>query len=294
MNEMQIFNYQDTPLRTVEKDGELWWVLKDVCAAFGVSNHHDVGARLDDDEKGEVEIADPIRRMQKMRTVNESGLYSVLFTLQPNNARGVPAEIIEKRKQQLKDFKRWVTHEVLPSINHTGQYIMQPQQLTPAQLIAAQAQVLVDMEQKMLTIQSQAKAIEAQQAELAQRVDTAIKVFSRPSEDHWKADIDQAIKDLCEERRLSDCATRGRMYRELEEKCGCNVNTRLTRLRQRVKKQGMRHRDAMALTKLDAIAADKQLRAAFEGIVREWQARSAVVEGQQVIQTVQEDFFQDA
>lgn len=168
------------------------------------------------------------------------------------------------------------------------------QQLTPAQLIAAQAQVLVDMEQKMLTIQSQAKAIEAQQAELAQRVDTAIKVFSRPSEDHWKADVDQAIKDLCEERRLSDCATRGRMYRELEEKCGCNVNTRLTRLRQRVKKQGMRHRDAMALTKLDAIAADKQLRAAFEGIVREWQARSAVVEGQQVIRTVQEDFFQDA
>lgn len=111
----------------------------------------------------------------------------------------------------------------------------QPPQLTPAQLIAAQAQVLVDMEQKMITIQSQ-------QAELAQRVDTAIKVFSRPKEDHWKADIDQAIKDLCEERRLSDCATRGRMYRELEEKCGCNIDSRLTRLRQRVKKQGMRYR----------------------------------------------------
>lgn len=167
-------------------------------------------------------------------------------------------------------------------------------QLTPAQLIAAQAQVLVDMEQKMLTIQSQAQAIQAQQEQLAQRVDTAIKVFSRPKEDHWKSDIDQAIKDLCEERRLSDCATRGRMYRELEEKCGCNIDSRLTRLRQRVKKQGMRYRDAMALTKLDAIAADKQLRAAFEGIVREWQARSAVVEGQQVIQTVQEDFFQEA
>lgn len=39
-----------------------------------------------------------------------------------------------------------------------------------------------------------------------------------------------------------------------------------------MKKQGMRHRDAMELTKLDAIAADKKLRAAFEGVVREWQA----------------------
>lgn len=214
------------------------------------------------------------------RPYNESGVYSLIFSSKLPDA---------------KKFKKWVTSEVLPSVRQTGSYSTQPPQLTPAQLIAAQAQVLVDMEQKMLTIQSQAKAIEAQQAELAQRVDTAIKVFSRPKEDHWKADIDQAIKDLCEERRLSDCATRGRMYRELEEKCGCNIDSRLTRLRQRVKKQGMRYRDAMALTKLDAIAADKQLRAAFEGIVREWQARSAVVEGQQVIHEippVQEDFLE--
>ena len=55
-----------------------------------------------------------------------------------------------------------------------------------------------------------------------------------------------------------------------------------------MKKQGVRYRDAMALNKLDAIAADKQLRAAFEGIVREWQARSAVVEGQTVIRELPE------
>lgn len=36
MNELQIFNYNDTPLRTIEKDGELWWVLKDVCGALGI------------------------------------------------------------------------------------------------------------------------------------------------------------------------------------------------------------------------------------------------------------------
>lgn len=150
-------------------------------------------------------------------------------------------------------------------------------QLTPAQLIAAQAQVLVDMEQKMLAIQDQ-------QTALSNKVDTALKAFSRPAQDHWKSDIDQAIKTMCEEHGYGEPKTRGKMYRELEQRCVCNIDARLTNLRKRMKKRGMRYRDAMELTKLDAIAADKQLRAAFEGIVREWQARSAVVEGQTVIQ----------
>ena len=268
MNDLQIFNYHDTPLRTVEKDGELWWVLKDVCAAFGVMNYRDVGARLDDDEKGEVGIADAIGRIQKMRTVNESGLYSALFSMQPQMARGVPDELIEKRKQQLKDFKRWVTHEVLPSIRRTGSYSTQA--LSPAQLIAAQAQVLVDMEQKMEAMQNQTLALE-------QKVDAAVKVFSRPAEDHWRADMDKAIKELCKAQHWSVTATKGRMYEELENTAGCYINSRLTYLRKRKKKSGMRHKDAMALTKLDAIAADKQLRAIFEGIVRSWQAKAVPV-----------------
>lgn len=267
-------------IRRVEIEGEFWLVAYDVARALGYQNgSRDVNRHVDEEDRKTMDVVDVYGNERPMIVINESGVYSLIFSSKLPDA---------------KKFKKWVTSEVLPSVRQTGSYSTQPPQLTPAQLIAAQAQVLVDMEQKMLTIQSQAKAIEAQQAELAQRVDTAIKVFSRPSEDHWKADIDQAIKDLCEERRLSDCATRGRMYRELEEKCGCNIITRLTRLRQRVKKQGMRHRDAMALTKLDAIAADKQLRAAFEGIVREWQARSAVVDGQEVIRTVQENFLTEA
>lgn len=281
MNGLMIFNNPEFgEIRRIEIDGEFWLVAYDVARALGYQNgSRDVNRHVDEEDRKTMDVVDVYGNERPMIVINESGVYSLIFSSKLPDA---------------KKFKKWVTSEVLPSVRQTGAYSTQPPQLTPAQLIAAQAQVLVDMEQKMITIQSQAKAIEAQQAELAQRVDTAIKVFSRPSEDHWKADIDQAIKDLCEERRLSDCATRGRMYRELEEKCGCNINTRLTRLRQRVKKQGMRHRDAMALNKLDAIAADKQLRAAFEGIVREWQARSAVVDGQEVIRTVQENFLTEA
>jgi len=140
--------------------------------------------------------------------------------------------------------------------------------MTPAQLLAAQAKVLVEMEQRMDKMQDQTQALEA-------KVDTALKAFSRPAQDHWTTDTDKAIKELCDTQHLSITATKGRMYAELERTAGCQVNARLNRLRERKRKAGMRHLDAMALTKLDAIAADKQLRAIFEGVVRNWQAKAA-------------------
>lgn len=251
MNELQIFTYNDTPLRTQEIDGELWWVLKDVCDILGIQKARDVANRLDDDEKGAAQIGTPGGK-QNMVIVNEPGLYNV---------------ILRSDKPEAKDFKRWVTHEVLPSIRRTGSYQIQPK--TPAELLAAQAQLLVDMEQRM-------DRFETQTNQLADKVDTAIKVFSRPSEDHWKSDMDKAIKALCDDAHLSVLATKGRMFDELEDAAGCSVASRLTRLRSRKKKTGARYKDAMALTKLDAIAADKKLRAVFEGIVRSWQARYAV------------------
>lgn len=143
---------------------------------------------------------------------------------------------------------------------------VQPVALTPAQLIAAQAQLLVDMEKRMDEVQGQTRALEA-------KVDTAMKALSRPAEDHWKSDMDRAIKELCEAQHWSVTATKGRMYADLEQTANCNVTARLYAMRRRKKKTGARYRDAMALTKLDAIAADKQLRAIFEGIVRNYQAQ---------------------
>ena len=252
MNDLQIFTYEGSALRTIEREGGLWWVLKDVCDVLGISNVGNVAARLDDDEKG-IHQMDTLSGKQNMSIINEPGLYSV---------------ILRSDKPQAKDFKRWVTHEVLPSIRRTGSYAMaSAAPMTPAQLIAAQAQVLVDMEQRMNEMQSQTAALEA-------KVDTAIKAFSRPAADHWKADMDRAIKELCKDQCLSNTATRGRMYDELERTANCQIAARLNNLRKRMKKNGMRYNDAMALTKLDAIAADKQLRAIFEGIVRNWQAKA--------------------
>ena len=252
MNELQIFDYNGTPLRTVEKDGELWWVLKDVCEVIGIAKHTNVAARLEDDEKGACVMGTPSGQ-QSMIIINEPGLYNV---------------ILRSDKPEAKDFKRWVTHEVLPSIRRHGSYALAPTQpMTPAQLLAAQAQLLVDMERRMDEMQGQTRALEA-------KVDTAMKAFSRPAEDHWRADMDNAVKDLNKAMGWSLPKLRGQLFSELEHTVNCNLDARLRCLRNRKKKTGMRYRDAALLGKLDAIAADKQLRAIFEGIVRSYQAQA--------------------
>ena len=268
MNEIQVFNNPAFgEVRSVAIEGEPWFVGKDVAEALGYSNTRQALKTNVYDEDKDVHTVDTLCGTQKMTIINESGLYSL---------------IMSSKLPSAKEFKRWVTSEVLPTIRKQGSYTVQ-QPMTPAQLIAAQAQVLVQMEEKMQALQAKTEAVQTQQSALAERVETAIKVFSRPSEDHWKADMGRAIKELCQEKKLNLLDTKGRLYRELEQKCGCDVASRQRCLRQRMKKQGARHRDAAAMTKLDAIAADKKLRAAFEGIVREWQARTAVVEGQQEI-----------
>ena len=114
-------DYQGHQVRVSGTKESPLWVLKDVCEIFGETNYRRVSGRLDDDEKGVSQITTP-GGIQKMIVVNESGLYSALFAMQPEKARGVSDEYIAKRQQQLRDFKRWVTHDVLPSIRKHGAY----------------------------------------------------------------------------------------------------------------------------------------------------------------------------
>jgi len=254
VNDLQIFSYGDKPIRTVKKDEEIWWVLRDVCDALNIVDSKAVPRRLEPDEVRQIPLNDSKGRIQMQYVINEPGLYNV---------------ILRSDKPEAKDFKRWVTHEVLPTLRRTGSYdLAAAQPMSPAQLLAAQAQLLVEMERRVDEVQGQTQALEA-------KMDTALKAFSRPAEDHWKADMDAAIKALCKEQGWSVTATKGRMYAELDSSAVCNVDARLTNLRQRKRRSGVRRRDAMELTKLDAIAADKRLRAIFEGIVRNWQAKAA-------------------
>ncbi len=106
-SELKIFNYKNNEVRTTIKDGEIWWVLKDVCQILGITNHKDIILKLEPDEKG-VEKIDSLGGTQKTTIINEAGLYKTIF---------------RSNKPEAKKFMHWVSHEVLPSIRKHGAYI---------------------------------------------------------------------------------------------------------------------------------------------------------------------------
>lgn len=124
--EIQMFNYGSNKIRTIIKNNEPWFVGKDICEYFGDTNYRRSLARLDEDEK-DVSRIDTPGGPQNMTVINEAGLYSLLFMMQPQQAN-LPPEQYQKRIQQVKDFKRWITHEVIPAIRKHGGY------LTPAKI----------------------------------------------------------------------------------------------------------------------------------------------------------------
>lgn len=107
MNSITPFNYDGHDVRVVERHGEPWFVAADLCSVLDIRNSRDALARLDPDEKGVVN-ADTPGGTQQMSVVNEAGMYSLVLT---------------SRKPEAKTFKRWVTHEVLPSIRKRGGYL---------------------------------------------------------------------------------------------------------------------------------------------------------------------------
>jgi len=108
-------------LRTVEIDGEPWFVGKDVATALGYTNSRDaIATHVFADDKG-VESIDTLGGRQKMTIINESGLYALVFG---------------SRLKIAKDFKHWVTSEVLPSIRKNGAYIRNQENMTPAEIVA--------------------------------------------------------------------------------------------------------------------------------------------------------------
>ncbi len=91
-------------VRALDQNGEVWFVAADVCKALEISNPTDTIRRLDDDERARFNLG----RQGETNIVNEPGLYSL---------------ILGSRKPEAKSFKRWITHEVIPSIRQNGSYV---------------------------------------------------------------------------------------------------------------------------------------------------------------------------
>ncbi|WP_040932036.1 Bro-N domain-containing protein, partial [Paenibacillus larvae] len=107
MNQLQVFNFTGKDVRMIMKGGQPWFVLKDVCSILELSNPRMVKERLSDDVSSTYSIPDSLGRLQPTTIINEDGLYDV---------------ILESRKSEAREFRKWVTRDVLPSIRKTGMY----------------------------------------------------------------------------------------------------------------------------------------------------------------------------
>ena len=121
MNKVTIYRYDENkPVRTLNLNGEPWFVLRDVCEVLGLGNSRMVADRLDEDEKGVSQIY-TLGGVQNATIISESGLYNV---------------ILRSDKPEAKPFRKWVTAVVLPSIRKNGGYIAGQEELSPQELMA--------------------------------------------------------------------------------------------------------------------------------------------------------------
>lgn len=130
------------------EDGEPWFVASDVAKVLGYSNPRKaIIDHVDDEDKG-VTKRDTLGGTQNMTVINESGLYSL---------------VLSSKLPKAKDFKRWVTHEVLPSIRKHGGYMAGQERMTPEQMLAASMRWLESrIREQEETIASQSAQLEEQ------------------------------------------------------------------------------------------------------------------------------------
>lgn len=170
MNNLQIFeNERFGRVRTIEQNGEPWFIARDVCECLSIGNYRDAVSRLEEDERGSVEMDTPGGR-QSLSAVNEYGLYSL---------------VLSSRKPEAKEFKRWITHEVIPAIRKTGGYISGAKEMSDEEIMAKALLIgKRTIEQQQLRIQN----LEVTNSEL-----TVSNTIMRPKADYFDELVDRNL-----------------------------------------------------------------------------------------------------
>lgn len=137
MSEIEIFNFDSHEVRVVMIDGEPWWVVNDVCAAIGIAQTRNAVDRLDSDDVRQADVIDSIGRKQSTNVVNEGGLYEL---------------ILRSDKPAARPFRKWVT-EKIKELRQYGVATVRP--MSPAEILLAQAQQLVDTERRLVQHEQQ-------------------------------------------------------------------------------------------------------------------------------------------
>ena len=162
-----LFNFDSATVRTLQRDGEPWFVATDVCEVLTIANPSQALSRLDDDERTLITVEGAPNGLP-VNVISESGLYSLTLT---------------SRKPIAKRLKKWVTSEVLPMIRKTGSYIgvqAAPAAPTTASMFFQSVQVMLEMEGRTAALEKQQLAITARLYEVVEN--NALKVCPQSAE----------------------------------------------------------------------------------------------------------------
>jgi len=244
MNQMQnVFNFQNNELRTIQNGDYVWFAGKDVCAVLDIKNTTQALQRLDDDEVTMFNIGGLIG---ETNFVNESGLYSL---------------VLGSRKAEAKEFKRWITREVIPSIRKTGSY--QQKEMTPSELALLQAQNLVNMERKLVEQDNRIEKIETEHKNISEIIGLSVVewrkkvtgILNRIAKAHGGFEM---FKDI-----------RNESYKILEDRAKCKLSIRVTNKQKVMALNGVAKSTVNKVSKLDAISDDARLTEIYLAIVKE-------------------------
>lgn len=219
--EIQQFDFKGASLRTLtDKAGEPWFVAKDVCDILGMSNPSMAVTALDKDEVAQINPKDYLgsenRSNQAVNIISEPGLYKL---------------IMRSRKPEAKEFQRWVTHEVLPSIRKHGAYMTQQtldKALTSPDFLIQLATKLKEEQEKVRELEPKAQALDDfTSVEDRLLVRDAAKVLSNagtPIKEkqlrEWMADHNWIFKSGGSWRATAEHCTAGHLVMVMSQKHG--------------------------------------------------------------------------
>lgn len=243
MNDLQIFKHDlFGEIRTAEENGKPLFCGRDVALTLGYKRPNEA-------------IATHCKGAVKRRTPTAGGNQDLLFIPEGDIYRLVARSTLSSAER----FESWIFDEVLPTLRQTGTYTAKPA-MTQAEILAGLAQVNVNLERKLL-------AVETRTEELAQKVEAVIQSTPTTSAvSNWKESTDKAILSLCSAHKLNVLKVKGALYKELELVTNCDLNSRKARLQARLVKAGAAKQEWEKISKLEIISRDPKLMNAFDEV----------------------------
>lgn len=260
MNDLQVFDSSEFgKIRAVEINGDPWFVGKDIASALGYQNpQRAIRNHVDDEDKGVTDMVTPGGK-QSIPIVNESGVYSLIFS---------------SKLPKAKEFKRWVTSEVLPSIRKHGGYLAPELAQQMAKGLEAQAAIAQTLTSLVEGLTQRVEALERQEdkqtpLQMAVRGDNPFEecpaVVKPPSNKNrrlWMRTASEKLDMLADKFGLPSTAVLHNLYQELETVHGvCLAEVRI---------KALEEHQLTDCSILLGIFYDRPLRKLFEGMVDDY------------------------